>query len=32
MSSYDKVPSGKTSGRGVSKQPVDPRNPLSGYK
>ncbi|MFE2258433.1 RNase A-like domain-containing protein [Streptomyces cyaneofuscatus] len=29
---YDKVPSGETSGRSVSKQPVDPENPLSGYK
>ncbi|WP_424568359.1 RNase A-like domain-containing protein [Streptomyces sp. CH-036] len=29
---YDKVPSGETSGRSVSKQPVDPNDPLSGYK
>ncbi|MET9703803.1 RNase A-like domain-containing protein [Streptomyces griseus] len=29
---YDKVPSGETSGRSVSKQQVDPNDPLSGYK
>ncbi|MEV5617961.1 RNase A-like domain-containing protein [Streptomyces bacillaris] len=29
---HDKVPSGETSGRSVSKQPVDPNDPLSGYK
>ncbi|SCD49197.1 hypothetical protein GA0115239_102512 [Streptomyces sp. BpilaLS-43] len=29
---YDTVPSGETSGRSVSKQPVDPNDPLSGYK
>ncbi|GAA2430437.1 hypothetical protein GCM10010433_33570 [Streptomyces pulveraceus] len=26
------MPSGGTSGRSVSKQPVDPNDPLSGYK
>ncbi|MFH9691022.1 RNase A-like domain-containing protein [Streptomyces sp. NPDC017413] len=29
---YDTVPSGESSGRSVSKQPVDPNDPLSGYK
>ncbi|MFJ8918860.1 RNase A-like domain-containing protein [Streptomyces sp. NPDC102415] len=29
---YDTAPSGETSGRSVSKQPVDPSDPLSGYK
>ncbi|WP_406323108.1 RNase A-like domain-containing protein [Streptomyces sp. NBC_01637] len=29
---YDTAPNGETSGRSVSKQPVDPNDPLSGYK
>ncbi|WP_052190231.1 RNase A-like domain-containing protein [Streptomyces sp. NRRL S-1824] len=29
---YDTAPNGETSGRSVSKQPVDPSDPLSGYK
>ncbi|WP_330173205.1 hypothetical protein OG875_06070 [Streptomyces sp. NBC_01498] len=32
QSFYDTVPSGETSGRSVSKQPLDPNDPLSGYK
>ncbi|MFF0276158.1 RNase A-like domain-containing protein [Streptomyces sp. NPDC094447] len=29
---YSTAPNGETSGRSVSKQPVDPNDPLSGYK
>ncbi|MFD0038879.1 hypothetical protein ACFVIZ_14695 [Streptomyces anulatus] len=29
---HDTVPSGESSGRSVSKQPVGPNDPLSGYK
>ncbi|MFE7788952.1 hypothetical protein [Streptomyces sp. NPDC057460] len=29
---YDTAPDGEISARSVSKQPVDPRDPLSGYK